>query len=85
MYDFEFTPRLSQPADPARPRRGDTPAEGPVIRFRNYQPKSEDLQGLAVATPEVPNVEEQVRRTATQALASGVADGTTTANSCGVQ
>jgi hypothetical protein len=43
-------------------RRGDkaADADGPVLRFRNYTPKSEGLQGLQVPKPEMPNVEEQV-------------------------
>ena len=32
----------------------------PVLRFRNYQPASESLQGLDVPKPEVPNVEEEL-------------------------
>lgn len=34
--------------------------EGPVIRFRNYQPKSDELQGLSVEKPDAPNVEDLV-------------------------
>eukprot|EP00325_Prymnesiales_sp_UTEX-LB-985_P028451 CAMPEP_0174737036 /NCGR_PEP_ID=MMETSP1094-20130205/67694_1 /TAXON_ID=156173 /ORGANISM="Chrysochromulina brevifilum, Strain UTEX LB 985" /LENGTH=204 /DNA_ID=CAMNT_0015940213 /DNA_START=19 /DNA_END=634 /DNA_ORIENTATION=- len=32
--------------------------QGPTLRFRNYQPRSEELQGLAVDKPVVPSVEE---------------------------
>ena len=32
--------------------------QGPQLRFRNYQPRSEELQGLQVAKPELPAVEE---------------------------
>ena len=42
-------------------RRGDAPDEGPVLRFRNYQPKSEDLQGREIPKPVIPDVEEEVR------------------------
>lgn len=31
-----------------------------MLRFRNYQPTSDSLQGLAVEKPSVPSVEEQV-------------------------
>jgi len=38
-------------------------ADGPTIRFRNYQPKSDELQGLEVDKPSVPTIEEQVGTT----------------------
>jgi coiled-coil domain-containing protein 12 len=34
--------------------------EGPILRFRNYEPRSESLQGLKVEKPVVPSVDEQV-------------------------
>lgn len=40
-------------------RRADADA-GPKIRFRNYQPRSEVLQGLSVDKPIIPNVEDEV-------------------------
>ena len=44
-------------------------AEGPTIRFRNYKPKSEDLQSLAVEPPPAaPPVEEQIEVEAAQAI-----------------
>ena len=36
------------------------PSDEPVLRFRNYQPKSEDLKGNEVAPAPLPSVEEQV-------------------------
>ena len=36
------------------------PSDEPVLRFRNYQPKSEDLKGNEIAPPSVPSVEDQV-------------------------
>lgn len=35
-------------------------AEGPVLRFRNYKPQTDELQRLQVEKPAVPTVEEQV-------------------------
>mmetsp|Transcript_21927 Transcript_21927/g.49470 ORF Transcript_21927/g.49470 Transcript_21927/m.49470 type:complete len:122 (-) Transcript_21927:634-999(-) len=35
-------------------------AEEPVIKFRNYTPRSEQLQGTELPKPEVPSVEEQI-------------------------
>lgn len=34
--------------------------DAPVLKFRNYEPKSESLQGLAIEKPSVPSIEEQV-------------------------
>ena len=38
----------------------DPPEQGPVLRFRNYNPRSEELQGLGIEKPAIPTVEEQV-------------------------
>jgi coiled-coil domain-containing protein 12 len=35
-------------------------AEGPVLRFRNYKPQTDELQRLQVEKPAVPTIEEQV-------------------------
>ena len=35
-------------------------AEGPVLKFRNYKPQTDELQGHQVEKPVVPTVEEQV-------------------------
>ena len=62
-------------------------AEGPTIRFRNYKPKSEDLQSLAVEPPPAaPPVEEQIEveaAQATTAAAAAEAKTTTTATERG--
>jgi len=34
--------------------------DAPVLKFRNYEPKSDSLQGIAIEKPTVPSIEEQV-------------------------